>query len=129
MKISKILVVDDDPKLSTLVALLLRRAGGYEVREENRSFAALATAREYRPDLVLLDVDMPGKDGGEVARELAADSLLSSVPIIFITSLVSPAEAGARNGGVYLAKPIEPRRLIETVQRLCPKFRPEMQAA
>ena len=129
MKISKILVVDDDPKLSSLIALILRRAGGYEVREENRSFAALATAREYGPDLVLLDVDMPGKDGGAVAHELAADSALSSVPVIFITSLIAPGEAGMRNGAVYLAKPVEPKRLIETVQRLCPKFRPEMQAA
>ncbi|HEY3901746.1 MAG TPA: response regulator [Chthoniobacter sp.] len=129
MKPSKILIVDDDSKLSSLIALILRRAGGYEVREENRSFAALATAREYLPDLVLLDVDMPGKDGGAVAHELAGDSLLSAVPIIFITSLIAAGEAGTRNGAVYLAKPVEPKRLIETVQRLCPKFRREMQAA
>jgi DNA-binding response OmpR family regulator len=129
MQASKVLVVDDDPKLSALVGLILRRGGGYEVREENRSYAALATAREYRPDLVLLDVDMPGKDGGAVAQELAADKTLSSVPVIFITSLIAAEEAGTRNGRMYLSKPVEPNKLIETVRRVCPKFRREKQAA
>ena len=68
MSKTKILIVDDDARLSTLMRTILER-GGYEAREENRSFAALATARGFRPDLVLLDVDMPGKDGGTRSEE------------------------------------------------------------
>jgi len=125
---SKILVVDDDPKLSRLVATILDRVGGYDVFEENRPFAALATARQYRPDVVLLDVDMPGKDGGAVARELNGDALLAKVPVVFVTSLISKSESGTHNGVRYLSKPIDPNLLLSTVRSLCPRFKPEPQA-
>jgi len=129
MSKSKILVVDDDPSLSRLLAVILNRVGGYDVCEENRSYAALATAREFRPDVVLLDVDMPGKDGGAVAHELAADDLLRDTPVVFVTSLISASEAGLRNGARYLSKPVDPKRLLETVKALCPRFKREAQAA
>lgn len=126
---SKILVVDDDPKLSRLVATILNRVGGYEVFEENRPFAALATARQYRPDLILLDVDMPGKDGGTISREMAADVVLSNVPVLFVTSLISSSESGTHNGARYLAKPVNPQLLLDTVRALCPRFQRESQVA
>jgi DNA-binding response OmpR family regulator len=119
---SKILIVDDDPNLSHLMAVILTRAGGYEVCEENRSFAALATARRILPDLVLLDVDMPGKDGGFVSRELRGDPALAKTPVLFVTSLISASEAGLRNGERFLAKPIDPKLLLATVASLCPRF-------
>jgi len=124
---SKILVVDDDPKLSRLVATILDRVGGYEVFEENRPFAAVATARQFRPDAILLDVDMPGKDGGTIARELAGDALLAKVPIVFVTSLISKSEAGVHHGVRYLSKPVDPNLLLSTVRSLCPRFKPEPQ--
>jgi CheY-like chemotaxis protein len=125
MSKSKILIVDDDPKLSQLVALILSRMGGYEVRQENRSFAALPTAREFRPDVILLDVDMPGKDGGIVAAELQNDPVLGHIPVIFVTSLISKAEAGIRNGARFLAKPVEPKLLLDTINSVCPRFKAE----
>lgn len=125
MSKSRILVVDDDPKLSGLLAVILDRVGGYEVREENRSFAALQTARSFRPHLILLDVDMPGKDGGAVFNEISVDPVLNGTPIIFVTSLVSKAEAGVRNGRRYLSKPVDPNTLLETVRSICPRFRPD----
>jgi len=118
----KILVVDDDPKLSRLVKAILEKTGLYEVREENRSSAALATARAFIPDMILLDVDMPGKDGGDVARELQGDPTLSAKPVLFFTSLISHGEAGKheveRGGMLFLAKPVDPAVLIETVGRI-----------
>jgi len=129
MATSKILVVDDDPKLSRLVATILNRVGGYDVLEENRPFAALTTARQFRPDLILLDVDMPGKDGGAISRELGGDALLSRVPVIFVTSLISKSEAGVHHGVRYLAKPVDPHLLLDTVRSLCPRFKPEPQLA
>ncbi len=116
----KILIVDDDARLSGLMRTILVR-GGYEAREENRSFAAVATAREFRPDLVLLDVDMPGKDGGTVAAELRMDATLARTPIIFVTSLIAKSETGLRGGEHFLSKPVEPAALLGAVQQLLPQ--------
>ena len=121
----KILVVDDDPKLSRLVKTILEKTALYEVQEENRSNAALATAKAFGPDMILLDVDMPGKDGGDVARELQSDPALCRKPVLFFTSLISHREAGKREvergGMLFLAKPVDPVVLIETVARILGK--------
>jgi two-component system OmpR family response regulator len=122
MNKQRILVVDDEPKLSDLVRLFLEKQKRFEVRVENRSSHALDAAREFRPDLILLDVGMPGKDGGEVAREIKNDAALRPIPIVFFTSLVSQDEAGDREsvrGGMrFLAKPVDPSVLVATVDRV-----------
>ena len=116
----KILVVDDDPKLSRLVKLFLEQTKCYTVREENRSSQALAAAREFQPAAILLDVDMPGKDGGQLQLEIAADPLLSRLPVMFFTSLISPEEAGNhevfRGGMPFLAKPVNPKALVQAAK-------------
>lgn len=112
-------MIDDDPALTHLLAVILVRIGGYDVREENRPYAALETARSYRPHLILLDVDMPGKDGGAVAAEIAGDALLANIPIIFVTSLISKAEAECRKGQRYISKPVDPSELLDAVHQLC----------
>ncbi len=121
MNKSRILIVDDDPRISSFIALILRRHG-YEVREENRSFAALATAREFHPNLALLDVDMPGKDGGMVAAELAADRELARTPVIFVTSLVGESEAGIRGGSRFISKPVDLAILLSAVKEALPQM-------
>jgi CheY-like chemotaxis protein len=128
MSKSKILIVDDDPKLSRLLAVILNRVGGYEVLEENRSFAAVVTAQRFQPDVILLDVDMPGKDGGMVSAELRSDPQFAKTPIVFVTSLVSKQEQGLHNGVRYLSKPVDPNLLLDTVRGLCPRFRPAVPA-
>lgn len=119
MEKHRILVVDDDVHLSQLVAIVLNKTGAYASLVENRSHQALATARKFRPDLVLLDVDMPGLDGGDVARQLRADPTLRDVPVIFFTSLVSPSESKrgmATSGGErFLPKPVDPGVLIQSI--------------
>ncbi len=118
----RILVVDDEPKLSELVRLFLERTQRFDVRVENRSAHAVATAREFRPEMILLDVDMPGKDGGQVARELKDDATLRATPVLFLTSLISRAEAGEcetlRGEMRFLAKPVDPKVLVDTVDRI-----------
>jgi DNA-binding response OmpR family regulator len=122
MNKQRILVVDDEPKVSDLVRMFLERTKRFEVRVENRSANAMTAVREFRPDMVLLDVDMPGKDGGVVASEIKAQPATQKLPILFLTSLVSRAEAGEREtvrGGMrFLAKPLDPKVLIETVDRI-----------
>ena len=102
--------------------MFLERTQRFDVRVENRSAHAVTAAREFRPEMILLDVDMPGKDGGQVARELKDDTTLRATPILFFTSLISHAEAGEREtvrGGMrFLAKPVDPKVLIDTVDRI-----------
>lgn len=129
MNKSRILVVDDDSRVSHLLTVVLSRLGGYEVREENRSFAALETARDFRPHLILLDVNMPGKDGPELSEDIAHDAQLANTPIIFVTSLISETEAGMRNGQRYLSKPVDPAALLAAVRAVCPSNRREAVAA
>ena len=117
-----VLVVDDEPNLSELVRMFLEKTKCFEVCVENRSALALTMARKFRPNLILLDVDMPGKDGGEVAREVQADPVLCGVLILFLTSLISREEVGEaetiRGGMHFLAKPVNPKSLIDAVDRM-----------
>jgi DNA-binding response OmpR family regulator len=115
----RILIIDDEVSFARMVKLNLEKTGGFEVRVENRAVAALATAREFRPDLILLDVIMPNMDGGDVRRQLMRSSGLKDVPIIFLTATVSKREAGDAGfnsgGELFLAKPVSAEALIACV--------------
>src|SRR5712664_1150957 len=89
----RILIVDNDPNTTHLVKVLLERTGRYLVLEENDASKAHQNARNFRPDLILLDVVMPETDGGEVAARVEADPELHNTPIVFLTALVTRAEA------------------------------------
>jgi CheY-like chemotaxis protein len=119
MNKARVLVVDDEPALSALVRISLEQTNLYEVLVENLSYQALETARRFRPDIMLLDVNMPGKDGGDVAAEVRADRDLSGTPILFFTSLVSPQEAEDKEpsgkGEHFLSKKADPAVLIRTI--------------
>ena len=118
MNNGKIMIVDDDPKLSRLMSVILDRVGGYTLCEENRPSAAFKTAKAFQPDLILMDVDMPGKNGGEIASEIGRDPSMAGTPIIFVTSLVSRKEAGHYNGKRFVSKPVDPHLLLKTVREV-----------
>ena len=82
----RILIVDNDPNTTHLVKVLLERTGHYLVLEENDATKAHQSARNFRPDLILLDVVMPETDGGEVAARVEADPELHNTPIVFLTT-------------------------------------------
>jgi DNA-binding response OmpR family regulator len=113
----KVLIVDDDLLASKLLALGLEKTGGFEVRVLNVSTAAVATARKSKPDIIFLDVCMPGADGGEVAFELRNDSVLGTTPIVFLTSLVSGDEAKIQGGAEYLPKPANLQKVVACIDR------------
>ncbi len=92
MKPKKILVVDDEPSITSLLKLNLEKTGAYTVRVENEGAQALPAARQFKPDLVLLDVMMPDLDGGDAAAQIRADPLLRDVPIVFLTAAVKKEE-------------------------------------
>jgi putative two-component system response regulator len=113
-----ILAVDDDPESLRLIAELLR--DNYHVRVANSAEQAMhATDLEPKPDLILLDVIMPGMDGYELCRRLRAQAHTRDTPILFLTvrSNVADEERGFAAGGVdYLAKPISPPILLARVR-------------
>jgi CheY-like chemotaxis protein len=114
----RILIVDNDRNTTHLVKILLEKTGRYLVLEENNSIKARQSARDFRPDLILLDVVMPDRDGGEIAAQIRADPELQNTPIIFLTALVTRAEAKAGlhiDGHPFLAKPIDIQDLINTI--------------
>jgi DNA-binding response OmpR family regulator len=116
----KILVVDDDPDLRDLIGYTLRR-DGYFVIEAEDGIAALLMAEVERPDLVLLDVNLPRLDGFEVCRRLRAVPATSGIPIVMLTvrgteeDQVRGLDLGADD---YLAKPFSPRTLLARVRAL-----------
>ena len=119
----RILIVDDDRDSTHLLKILLEKKGGYVVLEENDAVKAHQSAHNFRPDLILLDIMMPWKDGGAVARQIDADPQLQRTPIIFLTALVTKAEAktGLRiQGHPVLAKPINIPELINRLEENLP---------
>jgi CheY-like chemotaxis protein len=119
----RILIVDDDSNSTHLVKILLERSGPYLVLEENHDTEAHHAARSFKPDLILLDVILQELDGGEVAEQIQMDRELHDTPIIFLTGLVTKAEAkrGLRVQGLpVVAKPINIPELIDAIEKHLP---------
>ena len=119
----RILVVDNDFNTTRLIKILLEKKGKYFVIPENDPAKAHQTARDFRPDLILLDIVMPEIDGGEVAERLRNDPELCRTPIIFLTALVTEAEAKSGleiDGHSFLAKPINISELVGAIEQHLP---------
>jgi CheY-like chemotaxis protein len=116
----KILVVDDEEGMTRMLKRNLEATNLYDVRTENSSSAAVTAASEFLPDLILMDMMMPGMDGGDVAAKLKEDKRLSQIPIVFLTAIVKKEEAeptGSKIGGLtFLAKPVKLDDLITCIE-------------
>jgi CheY-like chemotaxis protein len=116
----KVLLVDDEPVIRALIAAMLE-GDGVEVRCVTDGSKALAEARAFKPNLVLLDIVMPGLDGLTVLRLLKADTALGGVPVHMLTARARPADhAAAEKAGAagYIEKPFKGQALQELVARL-----------
>ncbi len=115
-------MVDDEVGFTHLVKLNLEKDGRYEVRIENHGAKAAETAREFLPDLILLDIIMPDKDGGEVLAELQQEASLRGTRIMFLTATVSIKGVEEHNGTIrgmpFIAKPVEPKKLIKRIEEV-----------
>lgn len=113
----KVLVVDDDPDITLLVKIKLEKTGRFQVVFTNSGTRALELAKTEKPDLVLCDIDMPDKFGGEVAEDLTSDPETKDIPILFFSSLVNPADIvdGKVGGREMISKSSTPEVLIERI--------------
>ena len=117
----RILLVDDEKSLTTLMKLNLEESGRYEVRVENWPEDAQAAAREFKPDLVLLDIIMPRLPGGDVAALFKADPQLKDVPIVFLTAAVRKSQVEDHEGYICdypcLAKPATAEEVMAMIEK------------
>ncbi|SHM31556.1 response regulator transcription factor [Cryptosporangium aurantiacum] len=122
---STILVADDDRDILDLVAFKLS-AAGHELITATDGASALTEARRAVPDIVVLDVAMPGMSGLDVCRELRADAITTAIPVILLTARgqESDVEAGFNVGADdYIVKPFSPRELQSRVTALLSRAR------
>jgi CheY-like chemotaxis protein len=121
----RILIVDDEKSLTNLLKLNLEETGQYEVRVENWPEDAIQAAREFKPDLVLLDIIMPRLPGGNVAAQIDSDPQLMGTPIVFLTAAVRKHQVeeneGIISGRPCLAKPATMDEVIAMVEKYAKK--------
>ncbi len=114
----RILVVEDHEDNRQILRDLLG-AAGYEMVEAHDGESAHPAAAKEKPDLILMDIQLPGLDGYEATRRIKADPALKAIPIIVVTSYaLSGDEAKAREAGCddYVAKPYSPRQLLAKIR-------------
>ena len=121
MALHKILLVDDEADIRQIARLALESLGGFQIEECASGLEAPAAAVRFEPDLILMDVMMPGQDGPATLRALRTTPGLRYVPVIFMTAKVQPQEVTAfRELGALevIPKPFDPMTLAQTVRRI-----------
>jgi CheY-like chemotaxis protein len=118
----RVLVVDDNPSNTKLLAFVMTR-GGYDVRTAGSAETGIEALRTFTPDLILMDLQMPGVSGLEWTRRLKTDPATKHIPIIAVTAYAMKGDAQrAHDAGCdgYLTKPIDTRTLLDQVARFLP---------
>lgn len=117
--LKKVLIVDDEASLRRLVSATLG-GGDYTVLEAHDGEQALAVARRERPNLILLDVQMPGLDGIEVCRQIKSDAELRHALVVMLTAQTQAdihRRATSAGADSFLTKPFSPLQLLDIVER------------
>ena len=118
---ARILVIDDNDDMLTMLQMLLERRGHHDVITSNNGLAGIETAFEEKPDIMIVDVMMPGMNGYDVVNQIRSDSRTKSIPIIILTARGQTVdrnaalEAGANS---HLAKPVDIQVLLSTIDSL-----------
>lgn len=118
---SSVLIVDDDPFIRKLIAMTLEDVAGFELAEAANGLEALHVGSRESPQLVFLDIDMPGMDGLEACRRLRSDPATAGATIVMLTAAAGElAERDAEEAGadLFLTKPFSPLELLRLVNEL-----------
>lgn len=116
----KVLIADDEPNIVTALEFLLKRAG-YDVRAAANGEEALALVESYAPDLVLIDIMMPGKSGYEVCQRMRERPEWRHIKIVMVTAKGREAEVSkgmSLGADLYVTKPFSTQELIAAIDRL-----------
>lgn len=118
---TKVLLIDDENDFTELLAANLEEAGNYLVKQVNDPVTAYRIAREFKPDICIIDLVMPKMDGGDVVNAFKKDVGLRNVPVIMLTALVeedaeSPDKAQIRGGLPFVSKTSALRVIINAIE-------------
>ena len=116
----RILIVDDSPTESFKISGVLKRHG-HEVLAAESGEQALQVARDLKPDLILMDIVMPGLNGFQATRQLTRDPATAAIPVVMLTAKSQEADRiwGERQGARgYLVKPVEDSVLVATISQV-----------
>jgi len=116
MSATVLIVDDDEDNLRILSTFLLKH--GYEIRVAREGSSALASVRQQRPDVILLDVMMPGMDGMDVLDHLKLDPKTASIPVVMVTAKTQDEDvlAGYKSGAdYYITKPFTTRQILHAI--------------
>jgi CheY-like chemotaxis protein len=124
MSKKRILIVDDEVGAARLLGANLEATGNYQTRVENWPEDIVAVAREYRPDVILMDIIMPRMSGGDAIELLKADPVLGLIPVIFLTAAVQPWVVADHDGVICgrpcIAKPASTEEIIQCIEKQPP---------
>jgi len=121
MKLERILYVEDEPDIQAVAKLALEMVGGFQVMICSSGQDALDKVEDFSPDLILLDVMMPGMDGPTTLQRLRADTATATIPVIFLTAKVQPTEVAqfqAMGALDVIPKPFDPMNLATRVRQI-----------
>ncbi len=122
----KVLLIDDEPAFTRLLKLNLEKTGAYEVREEHIGSQGLAAVKEFKPDIVLLDVVMPDIDGGTVVSQIRCSEDLKETKVVFLTAVMTKKEAHEKSGMLNsipcIAKPVATEEVIACIEKYTGKI-------
>lgn len=115
----RILAIDDEGGFLELLKMNLERTRRYEVRVETSAEQGLVAVEEFKPDLVITDIVMPGMDGPEFVNRIRASEVTRAIPIIMLTALLDGGVSTgvARNGLLHLAKPVGTKELVHCIEQ------------
>jgi two-component system alkaline phosphatase synthesis response regulator PhoP len=116
---AEILIVEDHPTMREAMRMVLEHEG-FEIREASDGQAALAMAKQRPPDLVFLDLNIPGASGADVLRELKAEPATANVRVIIVTAVGEEGREYVLSLGAdeYFTKPFSPLALLRTVEKV-----------
>jgi CheY-like chemotaxis protein len=125
-QMNNILIIDDDPATTRLLEVLLTREG-YNIQTENLSDKAMQSTKQFNPNLIILDLMMPGADGLEICKAMKNDPELGHIPILMFTSANQDdirSRAMAAGINEYISKPIHPNDLKQKIREWLDKNNP-----
>ena len=118
--IYRVLIADDEPHMLKFIEFTLRK-GDFEILKANDGVQALKVAEAQKPNVIVLDVLMPGMDGVTALKNLKKNPVLKLIPVILLTArghTLDPEEAKKAGASYYLTKPFSPTELLKQVQQL-----------
>jgi len=120
-KKKKVLIIDDEKSLIQMMKYNLEQTGKYEVSIEDDGERGIAAAREIKPDLILLDIRMPGLSGREIERRIKSDNELKDVPVVFLTAMEKEDEFFSGDEGIdkfcFLTKPASLAEILDCIEK------------